>query len=133
MSDSEQPINSKGWRDAYQAKRSGDDSRAREQEKWNAYYADLPLGENDPLMESFAHDLAERIAALLPEGSRILEAGCGGGWQSLGLARSGRFHITLMDFSQAALDYARRVFEREGQSAEFIYGDVFDAGAPEFD
>ncbi|HKQ04907.1 MAG TPA: glycosyltransferase [Blastocatellia bacterium] len=118
---------------AYAAERSGREVRAREQEKWNAYYTDLATVENDPAMESFGHDLAERVAALLPEGGRILEAGCGGGWQSLGLARSGRFQVTVMDFSLAALNYARRLFEREQQSAEFIYGDVFEPGAAEFD
>ena len=38
-----------------------------------------------------------------------------------------------MDFSQGALAYARRLFEREKLAAEFICEDVFTLGKPDFD
>ncbi|MFI5175469.1 MAG: methyltransferase domain-containing protein [Terriglobia bacterium] len=104
-----------------------------EREKWNQYYESLPLFEADEGSREFNVELVDRFAELLPPGSKILEAGCGGGWQSLALARTGRFLVSLMDFSPGALQYARRLFEREKVSAEFISGDVFKNGEPEFD
>jgi 2-polyprenyl-3-methyl-5-hydroxy-6-metoxy-1,4-benzoquinol methylase/GT2 family glycosyltransferase len=104
-----------------------------EREKWDKYYASLPLNEADEATTTFNAQLVERISELLPPGSRILEAGCGGGWQGLALARSRRFHVSLMDFSREALRYAERLFEREQIAGEFIQGDVFTSGEPEFD
>src|SRR5262245_60040435 len=103
-------------------------ARDAERQKWDAYYESLPLHEEDAALRQFNDQFAVRIATLLPLGSRILEAGCGAGWQSVALARSGRFDVTLMDFSQRALDYSRRVFEREKLTARFIQGDIRDAG-----
>jgi len=102
-------------------------------EKWDEYYASLPLVEDDETVERFNTEFVEHISELLPLGSRILEVACGGGWQSLALARSSRFQMSLMDFSRAALAYARRLFERERLSAEFLYEDVFTPGRPDFD
>jgi GT2 family glycosyltransferase/SAM-dependent methyltransferase len=104
-----------------------------EQEKWNNYYHSLPLDESDEVTQSFNDELVARISALVPPGSKILEAGCGGGWQSLALARSGKFQVSLMDFSDEALHYARQLFEREQVSAEFILGDASTQGEPNFD
>jgi len=104
-----------------------------EREKWDEYYASLPLNETGDVTQAFNDELVERISELVPPGGRILEAGCGGGWQSLALARSGKFRITLMDFSREALHYAQRLFEREQAPAEFILGDVFTPGEPGFD
>jgi GT2 family glycosyltransferase/SAM-dependent methyltransferase/glycosyltransferase involved in cell wall biosynthesis len=108
-------------------------SHELEREKWDEYYASLPLVEEDEAMQRFNAELVERISELLPAGGKILEAGCGGGWQSLALARSGKFQVSLMDFSHKALTYTRRLFEREKLSADFIYGDVLTPGKPDFD
>lgn len=113
---------------------SNQSRKSLEQEKWDSYYASLPLSEADEMTHAFNLELTTHISALLPAGSRILEAGCGGGWQSLELARTGNFHVTLMDFSVEALNYARRLFAREQVTAEFRLGDVFAPGdEPEFD
>ena len=119
--------------ETYLHDRPGFVGKAAEQEKWDQYYASLPLYGADEATASFGAELVERVLELLPSGGRILEAGCGGGWQSLALARSGKFQVCLMDFSAEALRYARRLFERENLAAEFIYGDVFTPGAPQFD
>lgn len=100
----------------------------REQAKWDSYYASLPLVEEDAATRQFNDHFARMIAELLPSGS-VLEAGCGGGWQSLAIARLGTHKVSLLDFSQEALNYAKRLFDREGLSAGFVQGDVF--GPPE--
>jgi GT2 family glycosyltransferase/glycosyltransferase involved in cell wall biosynthesis/SAM-dependent methyltransferase/uncharacterized coiled-coil DUF342 family protein len=69
----------------------------------------------------------------LPAGGRILEAGSGGGWLSLALAETGRFDVTLLDYSEQALEYSRRVFAKSGQPAEFLLGSIETAGTPDFD
>jgi GT2 family glycosyltransferase/glycosyltransferase involved in cell wall biosynthesis/SAM-dependent methyltransferase len=104
-----------------------------ERQKWNRYYQSLPLGAEDAATREFNAELAERVIELLPGGGDVLEAGCGGAWQSLALARTGRFRVAAMDFSEAALAYARRLFEREGVASELVLGDVFESGKPEFD
>ena len=53
--------------------------------------------------------------------------------ESLALARAGVFRVSLMDFTPAALDYARRLFEREHLSAAFHEDNVFAHGEPEYD
>lgn len=88
--------------------------------------------ENEALRR-FNDEFAELVGELLPAGSRTLEAGCGGGWQSLALSRAGRFDVSLLDFSREALAYARRLFEREGRRADFVLDDVFRAGEPQYD
>lgn len=118
---------------SYVRERAALDHKGSEQQKWDLYYADLPLFEPDEATQAFAAELVDRFSELLPQGAHILEAGCGGGWQSLALARSGKFRVSLMDFSREALNYARRLFEREQVQAEFILGDVFTKGDPQFD
>src|SRR5206468_8982384 len=97
------------------------------------FYDSLPLQEEDPAARQFNDEFVERIAALLPPGSQVLQTGCGAGWQSVALARSRRFGVSVLDFSPKALDYSRRIFEREQLSANFIEGDIRDPGDPAFD
>lgn len=101
----------------------------REQAKWDSYYASLPLVDEDTGTRQFNDAFAGMISELLPGGGSVLEAGCGGGWQSLAIARLGRHQVSLLDFSQEALNYAKRLFDREKLSARFVQGDVF--GPPE--
>ena len=104
-----------------------------ERQKWDQYYASLPsLGESEGTAK-FNEEFREAVSGLLRPGSSILEAGCGAGWQSLALARLGRYAINLMDFSQEALRYAQRLFEGENLQANFIYGDVFEPDKPNYD
>lgn len=104
-----------------------------EQQKWDDYYSSAPVQQADEATQAFCEEFVEQISLLFPDGASILEAGCGGGWQSLALARHERFQVTLMDFSREALKYARRLFDVEELSARFMYGDVFHNGKPEFD
>lgn len=120
----------------YQRHRLPDPSPAIEAEraKWDHYYADLPLpdtvGEG---MAQFNREFCAAVLALLSPGSSVLEAGCGAGWQSLALARTGQVQVSLLDFSLAALGYARRLFERAGVVANFQYGELQIVGEPSYD
>src|SRR5260370_28863134 len=89
-----------------------------EKEKWNAYYGSLGAPEEDEITRRFNAEFCSHIDDLLTDGGRVLEAGCGGGWQSLALARSGRFQNTLLDFSPAALSYAADAFAHAGLHAD---------------
>ncbi|MBC7217953.1 MAG: methyltransferase domain-containing protein [Candidatus Caldatribacterium sp.] len=102
-------------------------------QKWDEYYKLLPLVEEDDALKEFHKEFVQAITSLLAPGATILEAGCGAGWQSLALARTGLYHVTLLDASQEALEYARQLFEKEGLIACFVHGDVFESGKPEYD
>jgi SAM-dependent methyltransferase len=104
-----------------------------EREKWDAYYSALPDNVEDPETARFNAELVAAVSELLPQGGKTLEAGCGAGWQSLALARSGRFDAALMDFSKEALAYASRLFRREGLQPRVVEADLSHGGAPEFD
>ncbi len=105
-----------------------------ERQKWDDYYARLPLGVEDPEAEIFYRDLAQVIMGMVPGDARVLEAGCGSGMHSLAIAKLRRCEVTLLDFSPDAINYARRAFDRAGMQANFEIGDVFAAqGAPDHD
>ena len=104
-----------------------------ERRKWDDYYRSLPALTIDNAMRSFGEDLAARVGELLPHGGRVLEAGCGGGWQSLVLAESGNLDVALMDFSSEALRYAKQTFVDHGVRADFICQDVFAPGEAAYD
>jgi GT2 family glycosyltransferase/SAM-dependent methyltransferase len=110
-----------------------DENSGTERAKWDAFYRDLPVVEADPETRLFNQDFTALIDGLLPGGGTVLEAGCGAGWQSLALAQSGRYRVSLLDFSVHALEYARRVFGAAGASADFRADDIGQAGAAEFD
>jgi GT2 family glycosyltransferase/glycosyltransferase involved in cell wall biosynthesis/SAM-dependent methyltransferase len=105
---------------------------AREQLKWTTYYESLAM-DAQPEVVQFGEEFLAYCERLLPNGGAILEAGCGAGWQSLALARSGRYRVDLLDFSEAALDAAKRVFDAAGVQARFLAGDAFETGEPEYD
>ena len=112
------------------------DSRqmAEELEKWNRYYASIPLeGAEDEPSRLFHEELVGLVQELLPDGGRILEAGCGAGRHSLALARLGRYDVSLLDFSPEALRHARGLFEREGLSAHFLESPAHEPGEAEYD
>ena len=74
-------------------------------------------------------DQADTLAELLhagtayPAGSRVLEAGCGVGAQTVHLAaRSPDAHLTAVDVSAASLDQARTRVE----GVDFRQADLFD-------
>ena len=108
-------------------------TRDSERNKWDDYYSTLPLVDPDEATRLFNSALTLAVKELLPDGGRVLEAGCGGGWQSLALAEEGNFDVTLLDFSAEALRYAERVFQARGRKVELIHGDAFESGAEGFD
>ncbi|MHB9132248.1 MAG: class I SAM-dependent methyltransferase [Armatimonadota bacterium] len=101
--------------------------------KWDAVYAAMDNYDETPELKRFNEEFAEFVSSFLPIGSRILEAGCGAGWQSLALGRTKQYDIHLLDFSTEALNFAKRLFEKEQVDATFHHGDVFADGLPEFD
>jgi SAM-dependent methyltransferase len=80
------------------------------------------------------HDQAETLTGLLhddtryPVESRVLEAGCGTGAQTVILARhSPEARITSVDISEASLGEARKRVQAEGiTNVTFEAGDIFD-------
>ena len=86
----------------------------RERAKWDAYYATALQAGDEPSIDQFGEEFSKLVEQLLPDGGRILEAGAGGGQQSMALARSGQFKLTLMDFSAEALEQARRMVRPGG-------------------
>jgi GT2 family glycosyltransferase/2-polyprenyl-3-methyl-5-hydroxy-6-metoxy-1,4-benzoquinol methylase/glycosyltransferase involved in cell wall biosynthesis len=104
-----------------------------EKAKWERHFGSVNVEEEDEATRRFNDDLADTIAELLPEGGRVLDAGCGGGWQTLALARLGKFEIAAMDFSATALASVERLLARHGLGAHVFYGDLFEPGTPEFD
>ena len=95
----------------------------------------------DPLENTRLHDQAGTLAALLhadtayPAGSRVLEAGCGVGAQTLTLAaRSPGAHFTSVDISEASVAEARQRAAQAGlTNVDFRRADIFalpfDAGS----
>ncbi len=107
--------------------------RAQEQEKWDSFYSLLPVQPMNASVQKFGEELAETIEELLPAGSSVLEAGCGGGSQSMILAERNKLRVTLMDFAPAAVQFAQWAFEQRGLSAAFLCEDVFVPGQAEHD
>src|SRR5512139_2784876 len=90
----------------------------QEIDKWDQYYGSLQVRDETEETRSFGKELLKKIRGILPDGGYILEAGCGGGWQSLAIARDGKYKISLLDFSSEALNYAKKVFEQAQLEAE---------------
>lgn len=109
------------------------DRWSKEIEKWDQIYAPQNTWEETEDIRQLSEEFLGVISNFLPEGSRILEAGCGSGWQSLALARSGKFHVSLMDFSREALRYAREIFEQSQVQADFHCENIAAPGNPDYD
>lgn len=95
----------------------------------------------DPKESRRLQDQASTLVELLhsdthyPDGSRVLEAGCGVGAQTLTLAaNSPKAQITSIDVSEASLAQARRAVEAAGiTNVTLRQADIFDLPlAPEF-
>jgi ubiquinone/menaquinone biosynthesis C-methylase UbiE len=61
----------------------------------------------------------EREASLL-RGKRLLEIGCGMGYDSVELMRRG-VHVTAVDLTESAIEHARRHFELEGLEPDAVH------------
>lgn len=99
-------------------------TNASEQHKWDHYYRELAASTDiHPGAKIVYEEVAQAVMPLLSQGSRVLEAGCGAGFQSLFLARHG-WQVSLLDFSAEALSVARDVFTRYALPASFEIGDI---------
>lgn len=108
--------------------------REREIQKWDMIYASAEALPEGPALKAFSAEFAAIVRDLLPDGGSVLEAGCGGGVESLAIARLGPdYRVHLMDFSEDALATARRRFEQAGVEAEFHLGDVCEPSSMDCD
>jgi glycosyltransferase involved in cell wall biosynthesis len=105
----------------------------KERQKWDQYYASHHQVDEPENIRQFRDEFVGVVQSLLPEGGGLLEAGCGAGEQSLALAGTGAFDITLMDFSTQAIKLARQCFASRGLDAQFEVQDVSQPGVPEYD
>ncbi len=65
----------------------------------------------------FQHDL-EHFWQKLHPGDRVLELGCGGGWNALEMARRGA-NVTAIDIAPGALEIAKSYYEQARQRENF--------------
>jgi len=87
----------------------------------------------DPRANARLHDQARTLVELLhsdtayPDGSSVLEAGCGIGAQTLTLARNSPYaRITSVDISQDSVAEARRVTDSAGlANVQFAQADIY--------
>lgn len=101
-----------------------------EQHKWDHYYRELAAGTDIHAGAQIVYEeVARALLPMLTPGARVLEAGCGAGFQSLFLARHG-WQVSLLDFSEEALTVARGVFERYGVAATVETGDITAGEGP---
>jgi SAM-dependent methyltransferase len=88
----------------------------------------LALG---PLVGRIAAD----VAAVAPDGARVLEVGCGPGRLSIRLARRHGLEVTGLDLDPAMIQRARANADRQGNGEErrpsFLVGDVASLAFPD--
>ena len=101
-----------------------------EQHKWDHYYRELATSTDIHAGSQIVYEeVAQALMPMLSPGARVLEAGCGAGFQSLSLARHG-WQVHLLDFSEEALSVARGVFARYDLPATFETGDITAGAGP---
>lgn len=88
------------------------------------YWLDLQSGQKTGfyLDQREQHPLVAKYCA----GKRVLDAFCNQGPFALHAARAGAAHVLGLDSAEDAIAAARRNAERNGVSAEFAVGNVFD-------
>lgn len=90
-------------------------------EMWDRLWSEVSVDEWDRVSEAILAGLQGAIGSV--SGYRILEAGAGSGRVSLRLAQEGA-EVTLLDFSERALELARMRFEEAGCTAAFVLGHI---------
>lgn len=92
---------------------------------WRDMLASAPDAEFGPQERLFAEVKNEALTHILPAGpGTMLECGCGTAEVSAFFAQRG-WACTLLDASETALELGRRRFDRIGQPAELVKGDVY--------
>jgi SAM-dependent methyltransferase len=87
------------------------------------------------LLGSLFERIATDIAAIAPDGARLLEVGCGPGRLSTLLASRFGFDVTGLDLDPAMIERARANAERsghgDGRRPSFLVGDVSSLAFPD--
>jgi SAM-dependent methyltransferase len=84
------------------------------------------------LLGSFFRGIAADVAAIAPDGARILEIGCGPGRLSIRLARDHGLDVTGLDLDPAMIERARANAGRpNGNRPSFVVGDVASLAFPD--
>jgi SAM-dependent methyltransferase len=90
---------------------------------WNTIWKEQPV-EWDPLSEEIFLTMKKETGGF--HGKRILEAGAGSGRISLRMAAEGA-DVTLLDYSDKALELCRNLFERRQMTASYVNADLTGA------
>ncbi len=72
-----------------------------------------------------SRELQRAIAEDKLQPCRVIELGCGSGWNAVWLAQQG-FDVTAVDFTPLAIERARRRAAAAGVTVRFVLGDVLD-------
>jgi SAM-dependent methyltransferase len=87
------------------------------------------------LLGSLVGRIAADVAAVAPDGARVLEVGCGPGHLSIRLARQHGLDVTGLDLDPAMIQRARANADRRGNGDEhgpsFLVGDVASLAFPD--
>ena len=87
------------------------------------------------LLGSLFDGIAADVAAVAPDGARVLEVGCGPGRLSMRLARQHSFDVIGLDLDPAMVERARANADRPGNADErrptFLVGDVASLAFPD--
>jgi SAM-dependent methyltransferase len=87
------------------------------------------------LLGPFLARIAADVAAVAPQGARVLEVGCGPGLLSIRLARQHGLEMTGLDLDPAMIARARantdRAANRGGRRPSFLVGDVAALAFPD--
>lgn len=102
-------------------------------ELWDNFWQESPSTQEDIyLLAKEAHSIRwqrihARITAHFPsfEGLRVIEIGAGAGTYAALMARLGA-QVTLLDYSNKALERAQEFFERLNLNAEYVNANAFD-------
>jgi SAM-dependent methyltransferase len=87
------------------------------------------------VLGSLVGRIAANVAAVGPDGARVLEVGCGPGRLSIRLAREYGLDVTGLDLDPAMIQRARANADRPGNGSErrpsFLIGDVASLAFPD--
>jgi SAM-dependent methyltransferase len=87
------------------------------------------------LLGPFRERIAADVAAVAPDGARVLEVGCGPGYLSVQLARQHQLEVTGLDLDPAMIARAQantdRAGNRGGRRPSFLVGDVAALAFPD--
>lgn len=90
---------------------------------WDQLWGEKEFSEWDSSSQIIYETLIKEAGDI--RGKRILEAGSGTGRISLRLASEGA-DVTLLDFSEIAIEQSRTRFDNHGLKADFIIGDIMN-------